>query len=61
MKLNQKYRIVISILGVIAGWLSIGIGYGTKIGHPINTILFLGGILIFFISGIWFFLTAIKS
>ena len=60
LKMTRTLKIILSIITVISGWLMIGIGYTTKIGHPISTILFLFGIVCFFIGCIWFILS-IKS
>jgi hypothetical protein len=40
----KSIRIGISLLAVVIGWLMIGFGYTTTIGHPTSTILFLLGI-----------------
>ena len=47
-------KIAVSIILLILGWLMTGIGYTTKMGHPISTSLFLGGILLSILSLIWF-------
>ena len=39
------------------GWLMIGIGYTTKIGHPTNTALFLLGIICFLFALIQFIIS----
>jgi hypothetical protein len=49
--MTRPIRIGLSLLTVIMGWLMIGIGYTTTVGHPISTILFLVGIGLF-IGGI---------
>jgi hypothetical protein len=43
----KKYDKLKTIILIITGWLMIGIGYTTKIGHPFSAVLFLGGIILF--------------
>lgn len=57
MKLKRNYKILISLLIIIMSWLMIGIGYTSKYGSIINTILFLGGILFIFLGFIMFLLS----
>ena len=52
-KMNRKSKIFISLLLIISGWLMAGIGFTIKIGHPINTVLFLFGLLASVIGFIW--------
>jgi len=54
---NRILKILLPLTVIISGWLMIGIGYTTKIGHPISTILFLGGIVSFIIGCIWFIIS----
>jgi hypothetical protein len=49
--MTRPIKIGISLLIVVVGWLMIGFGYTTTVGHPISTILFLSGIGLF-IGGI---------
>ena len=52
--MNKRVKTGISIIMLISGWLMIGIGYTTKMGHPINTFLFISGIIVCLIGFIWF-------
>lgn len=58
--MNKKLKITTSIILIASSLTIIGITYTTKVGHPISTILFLLGIICFFIALIWFILS-IKS
>jgi len=58
--MNRKSKIFISILLIITGWLLVGIGFTIKTGHPINTALFILGLLTFFGGFIWL-IVSIKS
>ncbi len=58
--MNRKSKIFISLLLIISGWLLTGIGFTVKIGHPINTTLFLLGLLTF-LGGIIWLIVLIKS
>ena len=53
--MNNKLKI--AIISIIIGWLMIGIGYTTKIGHPTNTALFILGIICFLFGLIKFFIS----
>jgi hypothetical protein len=45
--MTRPFKIGLSLLAAVLGWLSIGIGYTTTMGHPTNTILFLSGMVMF--------------
>lgn len=47
ISMTKPIGIGLSLLIVIMGWLMIGFGYTTTLGHPVNTILFLLGIGVF--------------
>ena len=53
-------KLKIAIIPIVIGWLMIGIGYTTKIGHPINTTLFILGIICF-LFGLIKFIISIKQ
>lgn len=36
---------LLGIVLIIGGWFCTGIGFTTTMGHPISTIMFLGGII----------------
>ncbi|CAM1369381.1 conserved hypothetical protein [Tenacibaculum sediminilitoris] len=57
MKLKRNYKIFISLLIIIISWLMIGIGYTSKYGSIINTVLFFGGIIFSFFGFIMFLLS----
>ena len=42
-------------VAILSGWFGVGYGFTTKLGHPISTILFLGGIILS-IAGIVLFI-----
>jgi NAD/NADP transhydrogenase beta subunit len=54
--MSKTLKLIISIIGTISGWLMAGIGFTVRLGHPINTILFLGGLGLMIFSGYicWF-------
>ncbi len=56
MKLKRNYKIFTSLLIMIVSWLMIGVGYTSKLGSMINTLLFLGGIIFIFLGFIMFLL-----
>ena len=39
-------KIIIGILLIIAGWLSLGIGFTIKCPHPFNTSMIFGGFVL---------------
>ena len=51
--MNKNNKIVLYILSILLGYLLMVEGYTMKIGHPINTICMLVG-MILFLSGIIF-------
>lgn len=53
--MNKNSKIVLYILSILLGYLLMGVGYTIKIGHPINTICMLLG-MILFLLGIVFLL-----
>ncbi|WP_289045369.1 hypothetical protein [uncultured Olleya sp.] len=55
--MSRISKIGASIITLISGWLMIGIGYTTKMGHPISTVLFLSGIVFCIIGFIWFIIS----
>jgi drug/metabolite transporter (DMT)-like permease len=55
--MNNKKKIAILI--IFLGWLMIGIGYGEPLPQPINSVLFLLG-LVFFIVGLVLLMTKNK-
>jgi hypothetical protein len=57
--MKRAIKILTSLITIVLGWLLIGIGFTTKLGHPINTTLFLLGIGLFFIGSILFLKIAI--
>ena len=59
--MTKTQKILLSIFAIILGWLLSGIGYSTKLGHPIiNTICFLLGFALF-IGGFIFFIVLANS
>ncbi|WP_310558846.1 hypothetical protein [Flavobacterium sp.] len=58
--MNNKTKLLLSLLTLIFGWLLMGIGYTIKLGHPINTICFLLGFVLI-IVGVVFFIKIIKE
>ncbi|AKD03627.1 hypothetical protein PKOR_11445 [Pontibacter korlensis] len=40
----QAAKIILSLLVVALGWFFLGYGYSTLLGHPISTVLFIGGL-----------------
>ena len=42
-----------SSIFIILGWFMIGYGFTMKTGHPINTIVFLSGFLLFVFGIVW--------
>ena len=58
MKLKKKYKILLSIILIIMGWLSLGIGYTTKIN--LFQFLFYFG-FIFILFGLILFLSGVNS
>jgi len=54
-----KNKVLRSILMIIGGWFSIGLGYSSNLGYSIiNAFCFLGGIVLFFIGIIMFIIAA---
>lgn len=45
-KIKKAIKIISGILLIIAGWLSLGIGFTIKCPHPCNTSIFLGGFVL---------------
>ncbi|SDM63206.1 hypothetical protein SAMN04488084_11019 [Pedobacter antarcticus] len=41
---------LLGIVLMIGGWLCLGIGFTTKMAHPINTIIFVGGLIMLFVG-----------
>jgi NhaP-type Na+/H+ or K+/H+ antiporter len=58
--MKNKTKLLLSLLTLIIGWLSIGISYTIKLGHPINTICFLLGFALI-IVGVVFFIKIINE
>lgn len=48
------------VASIIVGWLGLGFGFTTTLGHPISTILFLGGLALF-IAGIVLFIVGANT
>ncbi|MFN5849326.1 MAG: hypothetical protein ACK5UE_02425 [Chitinophagales bacterium] len=59
--MSKTLKLIISIIGTISGWLMAGIGFTVRLGHPINTILFLGGLGLMIFSGIAFIVLLITK
>jgi hypothetical protein len=57
MSKDRKY-ILSGGIAIILGWLSGGFGFTTKLGHPISTICFCGGMLLCFLGIIFFIIGA---
>jgi uncharacterized membrane protein len=49
-KIKKTIKIISGILLIIAGWLSLGIGFTIKCPHPCNTAIFLGGFFLIIIG-----------
>jgi uncharacterized membrane protein len=47
-KMTKKNKILISIAGIILGWLLNAFAWTTKLGHPTSTICLLLGLGLFF-------------
>lgn len=59
--MNKRQRnLIFSLLLIPIGILLIGIGFTMKIGHPVNTIVFLLGFLVVILGGISFIINAFK-
>jgi len=60
--MNKRLKnIILSLLMIPAGVLMIGIGFTMKIGHSVNTIVFLSGFLVVISGGILFLYFVIKN
>jgi hypothetical protein len=63
--MNKKqigfFKIFAAIILLIISWLSVGIGYAVPIGPVWSTVLFLGGLLLFFLSSGFLIYKFIKS
>jgi len=56
--MKKRTFIIVNILLILFGWTLLCFGYATKLGHPISTICFLGGLILFF-GGIIRFITSL--
>lgn len=57
-------KMFFSLLALVLSWFSIGIGFSTPIHPQLNGLLFIGGLLAFFVSAaalIYFFIRQIQS
>ncbi|WP_420579939.1 hypothetical protein [Reichenbachiella sp.] len=41
---------IIALLILFLGWFLIGLGYGETIAAPWNTVLYIGGVVLFFVG-----------
>lgn len=57
MRKDRKY-ILAGGVAILSGWLGLGFGYTTTLGHPISTILFLGGLALFIVGIVLFIIGA---
>jgi hypothetical protein len=48
--MKRRTRIILGVAGLILGWFLSGWGYTTKLGHPISTMAFLVGLVLFFVG-----------
>lgn len=60
MKLKRNHKIILSFLLIILSWFMIGISWSVSLTHPINTILFLSG-LVLTLAEFILFLLAVNS
>jgi hypothetical protein len=51
-------KAILSVLTIALGWFFLGYGYGTKLGHPISTVLFFGGLVLGLAGVVGVFLSA---
>ena len=58
MKLKKNYIIILSLILIILGWLSFGIGYTTKV-NLLQYLFYFG--FIFTVLGIIFFIKGVNS
>lgn len=59
--MDKRLRnIILSLLLIPLGILLIGIGYTMKMGHPVNTFVFLSGIVLVIFGVVFFIINALK-
>ena len=59
--MNKNIKIVLCILSMLLGYLLMGVGYTMKIGHPINTICMLLGMILFLLGIVFLFIKLTNS
>lgn len=47
--MRNKFKLL-GIALMVGGWLCLGIGFTINVPHPINTIMFVGGLVLMFIG-----------
>ena len=59
--MKKTVKVILSIVLIILGWLLVGWGFTTTIGHPVNTICFLAGLGLFFVGLIYLIVSINKK